>query len=215
MAALPPIRRILKEGFEEQSSWISGLLDPINRFFDSVVSAMDRNLTIKENFSGDMRTVTVDGTFPVKLSWDLKAKPVSVLVGQVSPSVPRTVQAQWSFNQSNQLQLDSVSGILPTSRQFLPLDVNTGTEEITLPLHEFTTGDKVRLESSGTAPAGLVSGQDYYCIVGSKFVIKLASNRANALAGTAINLTSAGTGYHTLTSQYSAKYQITLEIKTG
>ena len=63
----------------------------------------------------------------------------------------------------------------------------------------FTTGDGVRFTTTGTLPAPLAAGTTYYAIrqPGSKVAFKLATSRANARAGTAINITSAGSGTHT------------------
>lgn len=62
----------------------------------------------------------------------------------------------------------------------------------------FGTGDGVRFTSSGTLPAPLAAGTTYYAIRGtSKTAFGFATTRANAIAGTAINITSAGTGTHT------------------
>ena len=54
--------------------------------------------------------------------------------------------------------------------------------------------------SNNTAVGNLVSGTTYYVILGpSSTKIKLATSFANALAGTTISLTSAGTGFQTFT----------------
>lgn len=65
----------------------------------------------------------------------------------------------------------------------------------------YVTGDKVKFLAgplSGTIPAPLVEGTVYYVIASGSGVIKIASSLANALAGTAINLTTAGTVYFTM-----------------
>lgn len=66
--------------------------------------------------------------------------------------------------------------------------------------HNLLTGDgPVRLTNSGGAlPAGLAVATDYYVIARDADSIALATSRANALAGTAIDITGAGTGTHTV-----------------
>lgn len=77
-------------------------------------------------------------------------------------------------------------------------DVNTGTEEITETGHGFTTGEgPVWFSSSGSLPAGLSASTNYWIIVVDANTFKVATSRANALAGTAIDLTTQGTGTHT------------------
>lgn len=57
---------------------------------------------------------------------------------------------------------------------------------------------RVRLTTTGTLPAGLATGTDYFVIKVSDTTIRLATSYANALANTFINITDAGTGTHTI-----------------
>lgn len=61
----------------------------------------------------------------------------------------------------------------------------------------YITGDAVKFEAAptGTLPAPLVAGTVYYVIQTGSGLIKLATTRALALAGTPINLTTTGTVY--------------------
>lgn len=59
-------------------------------------------------------------------------------------------------------------------------------------------GTRVRLTTTGTLPAGLATATDYYIIKVSDTRCKFATSYANALAGTAIDITDAGTGTHTI-----------------
>ena len=66
--------------------------------------------------------------------------------------------------------------------------------------HNLTTGDAVQVSSTTTLPGGLAAATTYFTIVtGGATVFRLATTRANAIAGTAITLTTAGTGTHTVT----------------
>src|SRR5436189_215796 len=57
------------------------------------------------------------------------------------------------------------------------------------------TGDELLYSSGGgTAIGGLVSGNHYFVIQEGNGVIRLASSAVNAANGTAINLTTLGTG---------------------
>ena len=63
--------------------------------------------------------------------------------------------------------------------------------------HGLETGDKLGYDkgaSGNTAIGGLTSGTDYYVIKGEAGKIQLAASKANAEAGTAIDLTSVGSG---------------------
>jgi len=78
-------------------------------------------------------------------------------------------------------------------------DVNTTNETVTLTGHGFSTGHEVQVSTSGGLPSGLSAGTSYYIIRVDADTIKLADNHAYAMAGTAINLGSQGTGNHTVT----------------
>lgn len=77
---------------------------------------------------------------------------------------------------------------------------NATTNAYTDASHGLITGDgPVRLTNSGGAlPAGLLTDTDYYIIFVDTNTYKLATSRANAFTGTAVDISSAGTGTHTL-----------------
>lgn len=73
------------------------------------------------------------------------------------------------------------------------------TDVCTTAANDFTTGLKVQLTTTTTLPAGLSLATDYFVIVIDANTYKLATSYANAIAGTAIDITSTGTGTHTIT----------------
>jgi hypothetical protein len=79
-------------------------------------------------------------------------------------------------------------------------NVNTTTEELTATAHGLLTGDRFRLRNVGGAlPAAtpsLAPVTDYFAIRSDADKIKVATSSSNALLGTAVNLTGAGTGTH-------------------
>lgn len=76
-------------------------------------------------------------------------------------------------------------------------DVITWTSTTNKPSN-ILTGTRVRLTTTTTLPAGLALATDYYVIKVTDSTCKLATSYANAVAGTAINITDAGTGTHTM-----------------
>jgi len=90
--------------------------------------------------------------------------------------------------------------------------VNTSDETITITGHTYGVGNAVTYSNGGgTSIGGLTNGVTYYIINSSANTIKLATSEANAIAGTAINLTSVGTGTtHTLTGSATATATSTL-----
>lgn len=93
--------------------------------------------------------------------------------------------------------------------------VNTGADTITV-ANVYTTGEPVRVRSSGGVPAGLTANTVYYAIYVSDTSIQLALSEANALAGTEIDLTTQGSGTHSIISRRSISAEYTTNwIKCG
>ena len=134
MSKLPPSQKISQEDFPEQSKWIDRLIAPINSFMERLTAVLNKGITVNDNMSGAITTVELNGTWPVKIAWNLSQRPVSVLVGNVYLSSGSTftltdaVQVQWQFNQSGQLQIDGVTGITPssTTKYKVVLECKTG-----------------------------------------------------------------------------------------
>ena len=77
-------------------------------------------------------------------------------------------------------------------------DICTYTSTANFPSN-ILVGTRVRLTTTTTLPAPLATATDYYVIKVTDSTFKLATTYANAIAGTAINITDAGTGTHTIT----------------
>lgn len=63
---------------------------------------------------------------------------------------------------------------------------------------DLTTGDSVYITTTGVLPTPLVANTIYYAILSSGSTIKLATSRANARAGTSIDLAGSPSGTHTV-----------------
>ena len=77
---------------------------------------------------------------------------------------------------------------------FVGGDVNTGSDEITETAHGYRTAMGPYEVDCTSCPAPLTDGQDVYIIKVDANTYKLATTTVDALAGTAIDLTTAGTG---------------------
>jgi hypothetical protein len=84
--------------------------------------------------------------------------------------------------------------------QSLTFTADAGTDVLTIAAgHDYGDGDMIWVSNSGGGlPGGLSASTVYYVIPVSGTEIKLANSLQNALAGTAINITSAGTGTHSI-----------------
>jgi hypothetical protein len=99
---------------------------------------------------------------------------------------------------------------------FVDADVSVANDTITKAAHGLVTGQAFTLTTTGVLPGGLALATTYYAIVNSSSVFKVASSLANALAGTAVDITSAaGGGTHTVAktalSGASIKVQFSLD----
>lgn len=78
---------------------------------------------------------------------------------------------------------------------FVAADVNPTTNVVSVPAHGLETGyGPVQLTTAGTLPAGLLPLTNYWIISTGTNTLKFAISYANALAGTAVDITDAGTG---------------------
>lgn len=92
------------------------------------------------------------------------------------------------------------SGAGTYAQSVLNTAVNTGTDIITVVANEhFITGQAVQVSSTGTFPSPLLAATNYFVILISGTTIKLATALTNAQNGTPIDITTQGTGTHTLT----------------
>lgn len=92
----------------------------------------------------------------------------------------------------------SVTTTNATGKTFASTDVNTTTDAITVTGHGYITGQSFALTTTGGLPAPLAVATTYYAIIVDANTIKVASSLANAIAGTAIDLTTQGTGNDTI-----------------
>lgn len=96
------------------------------------------------------------------------------------------------------------SDTAPAVRTFTDASVTVASDIIAIATHPYVTGCRVALTTGGVLPAGL-SATNYFVINVTSGTIKLASSLANAVAGTAVDITAAaGGGTHTLTASASA-----------
>lgn len=103
------------------------------------------------------------------------------------------------------------------SPTFAAADVNTGTDVITVSGgHGFNrSGFPFRVSSSGSLPTGLAAATTYYAIYVSSTTFKVASTEANALTGTAIDITAAGSGTNTIAQYIDIDASSRTALSTG
>ena len=93
-------------------------------------------------------------------------------------------------------------------------DVNTATDTITSTSHGMATGDQVMF-TAGTLPSPTTLNTNYFVINTGANTFKLATSLTNALASTAIDLTTTGSGTLTLTKGVQMSASTLLKVATG
>jgi hypothetical protein len=85
---------------------------------------------------------------------------------------------------------------------FSTFTADAGTDVITLTSSPANINllplSTIQVSTTTTLPAGLAAATNYFVIKVSDTTFQLATSYANAVAGTAINITDAGTGTHTI-----------------
>jgi len=93
------------------------------------------------------------------------------------------------------IAIDLTSAGTGTSHSFLTNAVDLADNLFVVENHDFQTGQKVTyVTDGGNAVSGLINQTEYYVIRINENIFKLATSRANASAGVAIDLTAVGTG---------------------
>jgi hypothetical protein len=168
---------------------------PVKRFrnrdkFEHIANAQESNTSddyryfLLNNSPGGRKMVIVPA-----------ARETAVLPPLSNPSTP---MKRWYIRNANRVP---ILGEYTNDEDVLASSVNAGTDVITVdPTYPYVTGDSVKLSvvGSNVVPGGLAANTVYYVIRQSDTAIKLATTLALARAGTAIDITSQGTGYFTI-----------------
>lgn len=101
--------------------------------------------------------------------------------------------SQWPMNDDNLYQT-LLKKYASSTMSFSSSNVNVTNNTITLSMHKLSNTDPVIYTKGLASTLPLSSSNTYYVIFVDQNTIKLASSAANAIAGTALDLTTAGDG---------------------
>lgn len=118
MAALPDVKRISREDIPGAPDWIDRLLEPLNRFLDTVYGALNRGLTFRENFLSQTQNVQIvagasASTCTASFILTMKAKPFIVFLVAVPSGTLGDAFSPlftWNFDGTN-INITSISGL--------------------------------------------------------------------------------------------------------
>ncbi len=99
----------------------------------------------------------------------------------------------------------------PAAQLWAAAAVNVTDNTVTVAAHGFITGNVGQVTTGGTLPAPLVVLTNYFIIKIDADTFSFATSLVNALAGTAINLTTQGVGNSTFTPTALAAASIKLQ----
>lgn len=126
----------------------------------------------------------------------------------------RGASAEADFNADKRLsltrQLGRVLGVAgnPSASLYYLFTADAATDQLTIDVANISpfifNASPISFTTTGTLPAGLSLATTYYAIYIDNTHIKVATTVANAINGVAINITSAGTGVHTIHSFYNS-----------
>jgi hypothetical protein len=85
VAKIPTLKKLLREDYPADVSWLGKLLLALNGFIEATVVALNNNLTIGDNIAGKMAQVTVYKTqsVPVSFKWTYSLPPMALLIAAV------------------------------------------------------------------------------------------------------------------------------------
>lgn len=100
---------------------------------------------------------------------------------------------------SNATGLGAGALLASVSTAGVTTEVNLADNEVTIAAHGMETGLEISaLTTTGTLPGGITTATPYFIINTGTNTVQFAASYADALAGTEIDLTTDGTGVHTL-----------------
>lgn len=127
MAALPPVRRIIKEELgTDIPDWVGRLLGTLNLVLQSIYTALNHGLSFTENIQCQVKEFTmVAGASPTANTFDfmltLPVKPTGLWIvaalrqDGIAESFTTPVFASWTWDsQANTIVISSITGLTNT-----------------------------------------------------------------------------------------------------
>lgn len=147
MARLPEYKRLVVEDYpKEERPWLGKLFVPVNRFMLSVYQALNRQLTINDNFLGEIkRNVLVSAdAFPVSTGGGVKFRyalfekfgsatpqPLSVIIGRIQenistpPTFTNAVTCDWDYSEGT-IRIKNITGLTSGKNYLVTFEVKSG-----------------------------------------------------------------------------------------
>ena len=130
----------------------------------------------------------------------------SIYANATDNTNPGTLLGFGTWSAFGQSRMMLGAGTATYAVNFATTDVNITTNLVTISASDKSlySGQAVVLSSTGTVPGGLTAGTYYICRATSTS-FGFSTSIANAVAGTIVDLTSVGSGTHTITQTLTAR----------
>jgi len=120
VARLPTLQKILPENFPDLK-WLPQIAGILNQFMLQVTRSLSNELTISSNFDGEIKTVIVDGSGAISLSWTGSSKPTIGWIGAIRRidgtdfTLSNAVSLDWEFSSDNKIKIKGHPGLTASS----------------------------------------------------------------------------------------------------
>jgi hypothetical protein len=110
----PELKRLILEEFPEQQEWIEKLIEPINLFFQTVVNALNKQITFGDNIDCEFYEQRLSGSYPVDLVWSRKAPPRAAWIAYARETAGEhttftsALYLDWEFTSEGLFRVNSV-----------------------------------------------------------------------------------------------------------
>ena len=191
--------------------------NPAGRFIFAGLRTDTAPYVITKNAAGQITDLTYQGNTEIReveINKFIPGSDANRIEANIPGSDPTGLNAVFETDRTSVFQtLITLRDRLADGRNLVSEETYTAndiTDQLTVN-QEYATGTQVTVATDGTLPGGLVSGTTYYAIRIDATHIQLATSYADAMAGTPVDITSAGTGEQKLSTMHLSELRTSLE----
>lgn len=112
---IPPLKPLKNSQFPDLG-WFPRLSSPINSFMQEIINGLNKKLTFKENMDCEIKEVIIDGSYPVKTSWERDSKPTGLWMTNIrrvdgaDTNLSEGITIEWSYS-NGVININNVVGL--------------------------------------------------------------------------------------------------------
>ena len=128
-----PTLKLLKSSDFSELKWFPRLAGTVNQFMRQVTNGLNKKITFSENIDCELPHLIIDGTYPVKTSWNRPSKPTGLWITNITrvdgadTNLSNALTVEWSYS-NGVVSIDNVVGLSASStdKYTLSLIIITG-----------------------------------------------------------------------------------------